>query len=109
MWKCSRFNNGWIAGSRNNSMKVIAQALTAIGGSDHPLIDQTGLTGNYDFTVEWSPAASRIAATDAGAAPADGAPTFLEALHEQLGMKIVSTRAPLEFLVIDHVERPSEN
>lgn len=104
-----RIGNGWREGSRNNSMKVIAKILTTTGGLDHQLIDQTGLTGNYDFTVEWSPAASRVAAPDAGAAPDAEGPTFLEALHEQLGMKIVSTRAPLEFLVIDHIERPSEN
>ncbi len=104
-----RIGNGWREGSRNNSMEVIAKILTATGATDHPLIDQTGLTGNYDFSIEWSPASSRVAVTDSGAAPADEAPTFLEALHEQLGMKIVSTHSPLEFLILDHVERPSEN
>lgn len=105
-----RSGSGWIiTGSRDNSMEVISQALTFIGGLDHPLIDQTGLPGNYDFFIKWSPASSSIAPSDAGATSNLEVPTFLEALHEQLGMKIVSTRAPVEYLIVDHVERPSEN
>jgi uncharacterized protein (TIGR03435 family) len=96
-------------GSRDNSMEVICHILTGVGRLDHPLVNQTGLTGNYDFSIEWSPAASRVAASDADASPDAQGPTFLEALQEQLGMKIVPTQAPLEFLVIDHIERPTEN
>jgi uncharacterized protein (TIGR03435 family) len=105
----ARSGSGWITGSRDNSMEVIAQALTSLNGSDHPLIDQTGLPGNYDFFIKWSPASTSVAASEAGAAPDPEVPTFIEALHEQLGMKIVPTRAPLQFLIIDHIERPSEN
>lgn len=94
-------------GSRNNSMEVIAHMLTATGRLDHPLVDQTGLPGNYDFTIERSPTANATSA--AGAAPEIQGATFLEALQEQLGLKITSAHAPLPFLIIDHVERPSAN
>jgi len=97
-------------GSRNNSMEVISHILTAIGRQDHPLVDQTGLKGNYDFIIEWSPAASAVSVSDSAAAPpTPTGPSFLEALQEQLGMKIVASHAPIEFIVIDHAERPSEN
>lgn len=99
----------WKEGARNNSMEWIAHSLTMTGRLDHPLVDQTGLNGNYDFYIEWSRSASAVSALDAGVVSEPRGPTFLEALQEQLGMKIVSTRAPVEFLVIDRVERPSEN
>jgi bla regulator protein blaR1 len=95
-------------GMRNNSMEGIAHSLTATGRLDHPLVDQTGLSGNFDYFIEWSRAASTVSASSTGVPDPQG-PTYLEALKEQLGMKIASARAPLEFLIIDHIERPSEN
>lgn len=75
-----------------------------------PVIDQTGLTGNYDFDLAWSPAQRTLSATpDAvprGPQPDEGLSLFT-ALEEQLGLKLESTRGPVEVLVIDHVERPT--
>jgi uncharacterized protein (TIGR03435 family) len=81
---------------------------------DRPTVDQSGLTGRYDFTLDWrpdefqfpnAPAQQRAAA----AAAADGLPDLFSAFQEQLGMKLQATRAPLDVLVIDRVSRPSEN
>jgi bla regulator protein blaR1 len=57
--------------------------------------DKTGLAGNYDFTLRWT--------------PAEGQPSLSRALLEQLGLNLEAQNGPAEVLVIDHVEKPSEN
>ncbi len=64
------------------------------------VVDKTGLGGSYDFTLQWAPE---------GADPADPRPSFFTALEEQLGLKLVPATAPVDILVIDHIERPSAN
>lgn len=64
------------------------------------VVDKTGLGGSYDFTLQWAPE---------GADPSDPRPSFFTALEEQLGLKLVSSTAPVDILVIDHIERPSAN
>jgi uncharacterized protein (TIGR03435 family) len=73
--------------------------------SGRPVFDKTGLTGNYDFTLEWVNR-KLSAASDPGLA--DGLSLFT-ALQEQLGLKLESTTAPFDTIVIDHAEKPSEN
>jgi uncharacterized protein (TIGR03435 family) len=81
---------------------------------DRPVVDQSGLTGRYDFTLDWrpdefqfpnAPAPQRAAAV----AAADALPDLFTAFQEQLGMKLQATRATVDVLVIDRVSRPSEN
>jgi uncharacterized protein (TIGR03435 family) len=77
-----------------------------------PIVNQTGLMGNFDFRLEYLPEPGSVWAkldpnTQAGD-PRNG-PTYLEAVKEQLGMKLEATKASFPVLVIDHVERPSEN
>jgi uncharacterized protein (TIGR03435 family) len=76
-------------------------------GVDRPVLDRTGLTGSFDFSLEWSLAPDPAQPPDSQ--PADTGPTFLEALQEQLGLKLKSARGPVDVLVIDHVEHPTEN
>ena len=69
-----------------------------------PVIDQTGLSGTFDFSLEWSPE------TDAPVPqPEQPGATFREALKQQLGLDLKSTKAAIEVLVIDHIEHPSAN
>jgi uncharacterized protein (TIGR03435 family) len=70
---------------------------------DRPVIDKTGITGLFDFHLEYAP--DRGAPSDD---PATG-PSIFTALQEQLGLKLEPSKGPQEFLVIDSVERPSEN
>jgi len=70
------------------------------------LINQTELSGTYNFALKWS--REQASGSDNGAAPSD-APSFFTALQEQLGLRLVPTKAPTEVIVIDHIEHPTEN
>ena len=74
------------------------------------VIDKTGLAGKYDIDLKWTPDDSPAnAGSEAGKSDQDQAPNIFTAIQEQLGLKLESAKAPEEFFVIDHVERPSEN
>lgn len=75
-----------------------------------PIIDKTGVKGRFDFNLEFALDQSTpgFVPADAAADPPGGESIFT-AVQEQLGLKLESTKGPGEFLVIDHVERPSEN
>lgn len=92
-------------GARNTTMVQLAEYL---GYSvSRPVIDQTGLSGRYDLTLETI--FHSVVVAPNRAEPDLPAPDFLDALREQLGLKLESTKAPVQILVIDRVERPSEN
>jgi uncharacterized protein (TIGR03435 family) len=77
------------------------------------VIDQTGLTGNFDFTLEWTSDDGQFMTGFSDvllpAAPADGGLTILGAVREQLGLKLQSQKGPVEVFYIDHAEKPSDN
>jgi uncharacterized protein (TIGR03435 family) len=104
-----------VIGSRDVTMDALAGTFSGdfAGplGLDRPVIDKTGLTGSFDFTLEWVRERRASLASDSPApAPSDPVgPTVLEALSDQLGLKLVPTKTSLPVLVIDRVERPSEN
>jgi uncharacterized protein (TIGR03435 family) len=70
------------------------------------VVDKTGLPGSYDVALKWTP--DEDAAKDAGA-PADAPPSIFIAVQEQLGLKLQAGKGPVQTLVLDHVEKPSEN
>ncbi len=71
--------------------------------TDRPVVDQTGLTGKWDFRWTWT-------ADESHAAPdADAAPGMFTAIEEQLGLKLDAVKAPADAFVVDHVQRPSAN
>jgi uncharacterized protein (TIGR03435 family) len=86
---------------------------------DRPVVDRTGLTGRYDFQCTFTPDDSQFNGhppmpppsqqqqTDAGNAAA--APSLYDAFQQQLGLKLSAEKAPVDVIVIDHVEKPSEN
>ena len=89
---------------------------------DRPVVDRTGLTGTFDFDLRYAGAAGAfgpagpgrgrgalLSSPDAAPEPASDAPTIFTALEEQLGLKLEATRGPVDVLVIDRAERPSEN
>ena len=75
-------------------------------GLDRQVYDETGLTGNYDFTLTFEPPQPTAAGT---VSEASDRPSISTALEGQLGLKLERSKGQVEMLVIDHVERPSEN
>ena len=80
---------------------------------DRPVVDKTGLQGRWDFTLRWTPDETQFAGLGVRVPPpsndADAPPGLFTAFQEQLGLKLESTRAPVDVLVVDRLEKPSEN
>jgi uncharacterized protein (TIGR03435 family) len=80
---------------------------------DRPVVDRTGLPGRYDFTLTWTPDESQFRGLGVRVPPPSGDPNappgLFTAVQEQLGLKFESTSAPVDVLVIDRAEKPSEN
>ncbi len=99
-------------GVRNANM---ADFVGLLQGSvlDRPVVDQTGLTGRFDFTLIWTPDDSQFASMGARIPPptdsANAPPSLYTAIQEQIGLKLDATTAPADVIVIDYVEKPSEN
>jgi bla regulator protein BlaR1 len=99
-------NGRIVQGTRNTTMDVLAGFLARTGG--RPVFDRTGITDRIDYRLAWTP--ENGPGTPGGAVEPDPNPvTFMDAVREQLGLKLQSTRGPIQTLVIDHIERPSEN
>lgn len=99
-----------LAGYRNASMDMLAASLAGFVGEGHPVIDKTGLSGRFDFTLEWAPDPTGPPRSDSPAAPSElPGPTSMQAMRDQLGIKLESAKGPVRILLIDRVERPSEN
>ena len=81
------------------SMDDLASLLS--GSMDRMVLDQTKLTGSYKFTLKWTP--------DESANPNPDIPGIFTAIQEQLGLKLIPTKGPVEMLIIDHIENPSPN
>jgi uncharacterized protein (TIGR03435 family) len=72
-----------------------------------PVTDNTGLKGKYDIALEWAPEEMPGESPATTAAPSG--PSIYTALQEQLGLRLDSTKGPVDTIVVDHVELPSEN
>jgi uncharacterized protein (TIGR03435 family) len=73
------------------------------------MIDQTGLRGTFDFNLEFTPERRGTPPPAPDSAPDDTVLAFHDALRDQLGIKLESKKGPLEVMVVDRVERPTEN
>jgi uncharacterized protein (TIGR03435 family) len=103
---------GRIGGLQSNGMPLTDLALALATRVERPVVDQTGLTGTWDLTLSYAADPAQIPpgtlAPDAPApAPNPDAPSLFTALREQLGLRLVSTTAPVEVLVVDRVSRPT--
>jgi len=80
---------------------------------DRPVVDQSGLDGHYDFQLNWTPDETQFAGMGVKVPPPsdkpDAPPDLGTAMLDQLGLKLATTKAPVEVLVIDKVEKPSAN
>jgi len=92
---------------RDRSLQELADLLSNV--MDRPVLNRTGIEGEFDLTVEYD---RDLDLTDSNGQPglgADFGPSMFRAFQDQFGLKFEATKAQLDGIVIDHVERPSEN
>lgn len=101
-------SNGRIEVQMSNSVAVLAEELSRVVGRD--VVDETGINGRYDLKLAWTPddRASPMS-NESAALAADSGPSIFTALEEQLGLKLVPQKGPVQVLVVDHVQMPSAN
>jgi bla regulator protein blaR1 len=102
---------GFLAGSQT-SISFLAQTLSQIVG--RPILNRTGLIGKYDFELKWNPdqssANSPLGEALPSLSPVDpNRPNIFTAIQEQLGLKLDSSKGPVEVIVVDHIEKASAN
>ncbi|HLK64080.1 MAG TPA: M56 family metallopeptidase [Bryobacteraceae bacterium] len=96
-----------VVGSRDTTMALLAGSIA--GKAGRPVVDRTGITDRIDYRLEWTPESNGPGPNGEEVQPDPHPLTFLDAVREQLGLKLEPTKAPVQSLVIDHIERPSEN
>jgi uncharacterized protein (TIGR03435 family) len=92
------------------SMSYFAWVLSQM--FDQPVVDQTGLRQFYDFKLEWTPEPPPGMGAGGGAGanlPPTNGPDIYTAIREELGLRLESHKGPVEVMIIDRIERPSEN
>ena len=94
--------------ARRAPLAYLVEALSMLLG--RPAIDKTGLTGIYDYKLEWTPDEIQVASDENHARPADeNVPSLTSALQEQLGLRLQSQRGPVETIIVDRVAKASLN
>jgi len=102
-----------VLGARNTTIELLASMIPVLGGPfgsvTRPVVDRTGLHGRFDFTIDVMPESHNALPPASSAEPEPVGPTLLEALKEQLGLKLEPTRAPIPVLIVDRIDSPSGN
>jgi uncharacterized protein (TIGR03435 family) len=93
---------------RNATMADLASVLQR-AALDDPVLDKTGLTAKYDFDLEFTPDETVFGGVLGKGADDSAKPGLFTAIQQQLGLRLEATRGLVDVLVINHVERPSEN
>jgi len=94
--------NQYMKGSKA-SMEWLAEMIPNIAFVDRPIVDKTGLTGAYDIRIEATPEFRINNNPD----PSDI--SIFSAVQDQLGLRLEPQKAMIEVLIVDHIEKPSEN
>lgn len=96
------------SGGRDVSMARLTAILTGVGVVDRPMLDNTGIQRTVDYSMDWRKVADQVAPGTPLELDED-APTFADALKEQLRINMLPQKGPSELFLVDHIERPSEN
>jgi uncharacterized protein (TIGR03435 family) len=101
---------GYLTGTAAYMLLLVNQLSQMLGRT---VIDKTGLTGTYDFTLKWAPDPGVLGipadGPDAPPPPDPDGPSIFTAMQEDLGLKLQSAKGPVEIIVIDHAEKPDAN
>lgn len=90
----------------------VLQGILPLTDTEHdnrPVVDQTGLTGRFDFELQWSGDANFAGGRGRMSAETAHAPELFTAVEEQLGLRLEPKKAPMETIVIDRAEKPTDN
>jgi uncharacterized protein (TIGR03435 family) len=101
--------NGPLTVFQRFDMPSFAKSDVFVYTVDRPVIDKTGLTGAYNFSLDFSYQRLSAASTADGVASEPSSPDIFTALQQQLGLKLEPARGKVSQFILDHVERPSEN
>jgi uncharacterized protein (TIGR03435 family) len=96
---------------RNQTMAGVAHGFQG-AVFDRPVVDHTGLEGHWDFSLKWTPDDTQFAVFNVKIVPndaADAPPPIFTAIQEQIGLKLEAGKPQVDVMVLDHVEKPSEN
>ncbi len=96
-------------GARNITLKFLAGSLSGWADQGRQMVDQTGINETVDFLLEFTPELVGPQPPGAAFQPDPSGPTLDQAVRDQLGIKLESTKMKMDVLVLDHVERPSGN
>ena len=94
--------------ARNASMRDFTAVLQR-AVLDRPVVDKTGLTGRYDFDLDWAQSEREFGGEIEAAPASASSPPFVTALEQELGLKLMATRGPAEAFVVEKAEKPSAN
>jgi uncharacterized protein (TIGR03435 family) len=102
---------GHLTGTAAHMMLFVNELSQLLGRT---VIDKTGLTGKYDFTLKWTPDPGMLPGfvadgPDAPPPPDPNGPSIFTAMQEDLGLKLQAAKGPVEIIVIDHAEKPDAN
>jgi uncharacterized protein (TIGR03435 family) len=92
---------------KGRAMPIATLAIFLSHQVNRQVVDKTGLTGKYDIDLKWAP--EEVRGDDGAVAAADSAPSLFTVLDEELGLKLESSKGPVEMVVVEHAELPSEN
>jgi len=95
-----------VAAARGITLNDFAKLLSL--AVEWPVVDATGIAGRYDFRIEFEPDSNTPRVLELRSANS-ARPTLLSAIQQQYGLKLVPSRAPREFLVVEHAEKPEAN
>ncbi len=96
---------------RNATMKDVAQGFQG-AVFDRPVVDRTGIEGHWNFALKWTPDETQFQVFGVKIVPndaADAPPPIFTAIQEQIGLKLDAAKTTVDVMVLDHVEKPSEN
>ena len=92
-------------GGGNVTLATIVSSFSGLGQLGRPVVDQTGLAGGYDFFLDYLPDPP-----PAKELPPDASgPDFVDAVKSQLGIQLLRQKSNIDYVIVDHVERPSPN
>jgi len=94
--------------ARRATLAPLMEAMAWLLG--RPVVDKTGLTGLYDYKLEWTPDQVQLASDETSGRPADeNVPSLTSALQEQMGLRLQSQKGPVEIIVVDRAEKATAN